>query len=237
MKNKILAHLKTKLAGFAGGVEEGFLSEYADHYSNQIKDEAAIATTITDGVIDNIKVAYGFYNKEVSKKTKQAQDTALKNFREKHGLDENGQLIDKDKDPGKDKDKDKTDPNEPTWFTTYKKQQAEQTAALNAKLEKQEKEKTSAVLSERVMKHEKLKDIPASFLKGRNLVPASEAEIDQLVASIETDYNGFKQEMAEKGVIVSVPPAGGGQTGDKSTIDSYLDEKFPKKVTNEKIKV
>lgn len=235
MKNKILAHLKTKLAGFAGGVEESFLSEYADYYSTQVKDEATIATTITDGVIDNIKVAYGFYNKEVTRKTKQAQDTALKNFREKHGLDENGLPVNKDNDP--DKNKDKTDPNEPAWFTDYKKQQAEQTAALNAKLEKQEKEKTSAVLSERVMKHDKLKDIPASFLKGRNLIPASEAEIDQLVASIETDYNGFKQEMAEKGVIVSVPPAGGGSVGDKSTIDNYLDEKFPKDVKNEKIKV
>ncbi len=59
------------------------------------------------------------------------------------------------------------------------------------------------------------------------LIPKSEAEIDQLVASIETDYAGFKQEMAEKGVVISVPPTGGGSAGDKSTIDEYIKEKFP----------
>ena len=74
-----------------------------------------------------------------------------------------------------------------------------------------------------------LEDIPASYFKGRNLIPKSEAEIDQLVATIENDYNGFKQEMAEKGVVISVPPAGGGQTGDKVTIDDYLNDKFPER--------
>jgi hypothetical protein len=222
MKEKILALLKTKLAGFAGGVEEGFLLEYAEHYAKSITEETAIATTLTDGVIDQIKVAYGFYNKEVVKKTAKAQETALKTWREKHGLDENGKLIE---DPNKKK---VTDPEEPAWFTAYKEEQQKANDLLKADILAQKQEKTLAVLSERVSKHEKLKDIPASYLKGRNLIPKSEAEIDQLAAEIETDYNGFKQEMAEKGVVISQPPTGGGTSGDKSTIDTYLDEKFPK---------
>lgn len=225
MKEKILALLKTKLAGFAGGVESDFLLEYADHFSKSITEESAIATTLTDGVIDQIKVAYGFYNKEVGKKTSAAQETALKNFREKHGLNEDGTPIKKPGRPRKDADPDSDDDEKiPKWAEKFLADQTE----LKQKFEVQAQEKTLAALSEKVSKHEKLKDIPASYLKGRNLVPKSEAEIDQLVATIETDYNGFRQEMAEKGVVISVPPTGGGHAGDKSTIDEYLDEKFPK---------
>ena len=160
-----------------------------------------------------------------SRRATEAQKTALKNYQEKHGLNEDGTPIKKVGRPPKEV----TDPDEPAWFTAYKKEQQESNEALKAEIEKQKQEKTLAALSERVMKHEKLKDIPASYFKGRNLVPKSEAEIDQLVATIETDYNGFKQEMAEKGVVISVPPTGGGSAGDKSTIDEYLNEKFPEK--------
>jgi hypothetical protein len=229
MKDKILAFLKTKLAGFAGGVENEFLLEYADHFNKTIKEETEIATTLTDGVIDQIKVAYGFYNKEVVKKTAAAQETALKNFREKHGLNEDGTPIKKPvgrppKNKDNDSDDDDSDDKIPEWA---KKILADQTE-LKQKLEQQAQEKTLASLTERVKSHEKLKDIPVSYLKGRNLTPKSEAEVDQLVAEIESDYVGFKQEMAEKGVVLSIPPEGGGQSGDKVTIQDYLDDKFPK---------
>jgi len=227
MKDKILAFLKTKLAGFAGGVEEGFLLEYADYFSKSITEEKQIDTTITDGVIDNIKVAYGFYNKEVSKKTAAAQQTALKNFQEKHGLNEDGTPIKKPVGrPSKTKDDD-SDPDEPAWFTAFKKEQADSVAALKSKIEKQEQEKTLAVLSEKVKAHEKLKDIPAWYLKKCNLVPESEDKIEQLAISIETDWNEAKQFEAERGVIISVPPEGGGPAGDKVTIEDYLKDKFP----------
>jgi hypothetical protein len=220
-----LAFLKTKLAGFAGGVEEGFLSEYAEHFSTSIKEETAIPTTLTDGVIDQIKVAYGFYNKEVSKKTKQAQDTALKNFREKHGLDENGQPVNKGSD-NKDKDKDKTkpDPDEPAWFKNYRENQQKIVDGLVQKLEKQEKEKTSASLTDKVKAHDKVKNIPASFLKGRNLVPESEEKIEQLATEIETDWNTFRQDLAEKDVHINIPPSPGSKAKEGETIGKQIAE-------------
>ena len=67
-------------------------------------------------------------------------------------------------------------------------------------------------------------------IRNREETTISRDEIDQLVADIETDYNGFKQEMAEKGVVISKPPEGGGQAGDKVTIDDYLADKFPEEV-------
>ena len=153
MKEKIFAFLKTKLAGFAGGVEDAFILDYADHFSKSITEEPAIATTLTDGAIDQMKVAYGFYNKEVTKKTTQAQETALKNFREKHGLDENGKPIE---DPTK-KEKKKVvdpDPNEPAWFKTYREAKDAEYAELKTKLENQEKEISASALTEKVKSHE-----------------------------------------------------------------------------------
>jgi hypothetical protein len=219
MKEKIVAFLKSKLTG----VSESYLQGVADTFSKTITEDKDIETVLTDGIIEALKFSASQLQVEGDRRATEAQKTALKNFQEKHGLNEDGTPIRKVGRPPKE-----VEPEEPAWFTAFKEEQQKSTANLKAEIEAQKQEKTLAALSERVSKHEKLKDIPQSYLKGRNLIPKSEAEIDQLVASIETDYNGFKQEMAEKGVVISVPPTGGGHQGEKSTIDSYLDEKFPK---------
>ena len=224
MKEKILAFLKTRLSGVA----DNYLLGVAEHYSKTITEDKQIETTLTDGVIDLLKLNAGLLQTEGDKRATEAQKTALKNFLEKHGLNEDGTPVKKIGRPPKEKE---VDPEEPTWFKTYRETKDAEFTELKTKLENQEKEKASGLLSERVKGHEKLKGIPASFLKGRNLIPESEDRIDQLFASIETDYNGFKQEMAEKGVVISTPPTGGGLTGDKVSADmiTYLDEKMPLK--------
>ena len=222
MKEKILAFLKTRL----NGVPDSYLSGVAEYYSKTMKDEKDIETVITDGIIETLKFSANQLQIEGDRRATEAQKTALKNFQEKHGLNEDGTSIKKVGRPPKDKDAD-PDPDEPAWVANFKKEYSDSITALKAEIEAQKQEKTLAALSEKVSKHEKLKDIPQSYLKGRNLVPKSEAEIDQLATEIETDYNGFKQDMAEKGVVISVPPAGGGAAGDKVTIEDYLDDKFP----------
>ena len=220
MKDKILTFLKSKLTG----VSELFLTGVADTFSKTVKEEKDIETVISDGVIETLKFSATQLQVEGDKRATEASKTALKNFQEKYGLKEDGTPIKKEE---KKKDE-KPDPDEPAWFTAFKKEQGETIDTLKSKLEKQEEDKTLTALSAKVKAHEKLKDIPQSYLKGRNLVPKSEAEIDQLAIAIETDYNGFKQEMAEKGVVISQPPEGGGTPSDKSSIDEYLEDKFPK---------
>jgi hypothetical protein len=222
MKEKIVLFLKTKLTG----VQESYIQGVAEHYSKTVTEDKQIETTFTDGVIDLLKLNAGLLQSEGDKRATESAKTALKNYQDKHGLDENGKPIEDKKPVGRPK-KD-ADPDEPSWFKEYRTQKDTEYAELKTKLEKAEQEKTSAALIERVKAHEKLKDIPVSFFKGRNLIPKSEAEIDQLAESINVDFTGFKQEMANKGVVISVPPAGGGTIGDKSTIDDYLDDKFPK---------
>ena len=225
MKEKILVFLKSKL----NGVSESFLSGVAETFSKTIKEEKDIETVLTDGIIETLKFSATELQREGDRRATAAQETALKNFREKHGLNEDGTPIKKVGRPKKkDVDSDDDDSDEDEKIPGWAKKILSKNAELEQKVEAQIQERTLATLTEKVKAHEKLKDIPVSYLKGRNLAPKSEAEIEQLAAEIETDYNGFKQEMAEKGVVISVPPAGGGQSGEKVTINDYLDEKFPK---------
>ena len=220
MKEKILAFLKSKLTG----VSESFLSGVADTFSKTVKKEEDIETVFTDGIIETLKFSATELQKEGDRRATTAADTALKNFREKHGLNEDGTPIKKPGRPKKDVDPDDEEEKIPKWAEKFLTDQAE----LKQRIEAQAQEKTLTALSEKVKGHEKLKDIPVSYLKGRNLVPKSEAEIDQLVNEIVTDYTGFKQELTEKGAIIPTPPpAGGGETGDKVTITDYLKDKFP----------
>lgn len=220
MKDKILAHLKTRLAGYAGGIQESFLDGIAESYSKTIADETKIATDIPDIAIESIKAAYTAFQSENDRRVKDA----LKAFRTKHGLDENGLPIKKE-DSKKDNSKKDSDPDEPAYFKAYRESVDAELAELKSKLENQEKEKARMTLVEKVKSHDKLKGIPASFLSGRNLIPESEDKLDQLAASIEADYTAFKQEMAEQGVHISVPPAGGSGIKEGAAIGKAIAEK------------
>jgi hemerythrin len=224
MKEKIVAFLKTKLQAeiVKYGVPENFLLGVADTWSKTIKDEKDIEATLTDGIIETLKLSASHLQSEGDKRVNQAK-LDLKTWLKDHGLNEDGTPIKKDEPPKKSKSE--PDPNEPSWFKEYREKKDAEYAELKTKLEKQEQEKELSALVDKVKTHEKIKNIPASFLRGRNLTPKSEGEIDQLVASIETDYNGFKQEMAEQGVVISVPPSGGGTPKEGETIGKAIAER------------
>ena len=216
MRDKIFAYLKTKLSG----VQENYLSGIAEHYAKTVTDESQIETTFTDGVVDLLKVNAAFLQSEGDKRATEAANTALQNYRKKHGLDENGKPVKKAEEK-----KDVTDPDEPSWFKSYREQKDAELAEVKSKLENQEKEKARAALIDKVKGHDKLKNIPASFLKGRNLIPETEDGIDQLVASVEADYTAFKQDMAEQGVVISAPPVGGGGNKEGAAVGKAIAEK------------
>ena len=221
MKEKIVLFLKTRLTGVA----ESYLNGVADTFSKTIKEEKDIETVISDGIIETLKFSATQLQVEGDRRATEAQKTALKNFQDKYGLKEDGTPIKPAKPIKKDVD---PDPDEPAWFTAFKKEQGESIIALKTEIETQKQEKTLIALSEKVKTHEKLKDIPETFLTDRNLVPKSEDEIDQLATKIRAIYDKHVQSETEKGAYVSIPPAGGGSAGEKETITEYLDEKFPK---------
>lgn len=199
MKEKILAYLKTKLAG----VQETYLSGVADLYSKTITEESQIATSIPDGALELIKTSATHLQVEGDRRAAEAQIKALKTFREKHGLDENGKPIKKDPEkiiP--------SDPDEPLWFKAYREKTDRESAELRSKFEGIEKNKTQEQLMARLTKQLKDKGVDEVFIPAltRNLIIESEDKVDQLVAESETIYKDIVQKSAEKGVVISVPP-------------------------------
>lgn len=215
MKEKILQFLKTKLTG----VQESYLAGVAESYSKTITEEAQIETMLTQGVIDAIKFSATQIQAEGDRRANDAVRTAVENFRKKHNLDENGKPISGEPPKG--------DPNEPEWFKAYRQKQEQEAAELRQKLEGYEKKETVSALTARVKAKLTEKKVPESFLKGRNLEVESEEQIDTLVSQIEGDYTAFHQDLVNQGVVVEKPLSGGGDDN-KSTVDDYLNEKFPK---------
>ena len=132
MKDKILSHLKTRLPGVA----ENYLAGVAEHYAKTVTEDSQIETTLTDGVIDLLKLNAAFLQTEGDKRATEAADTALKNYRKKHGLDENGKPIEGNP-PKKSKD---VDPDEPAWFKSYREAKDAELAELKTTIEEQKKE-------------------------------------------------------------------------------------------------
>lgn len=215
MKEKILQYLKTQIGNHAGGIQEAFLIGVAEKFSKTITEEDKIPTEISASVLETLKTTYDFMQSEVGRRTTDAQQTALKNWREKHGLDENGKPLKKKDDPKPGENVGGDDV--PPWFREYQKQVSTETAELKGKIASMESEKTREQLLGKVHSALKEKGIPLSFLgkvASRNLTVESEDKIDPLIAEIEGDWNQFTQEAANNGVNVVIPKGGSGTPPD-----------------------
>jgi len=220
MKEKILTFLKSKMTG----IPENYLSGIADLYSKTITDEKAIETTLTDHVLEVIKLSATQLQVEGDRRATEAQKTALTNYMKKHGLDENGKPIK----PEKEKPTTDTTPDDaPGWFKTYQEKVERDTKELKTKLDNFELEKQRANLHSKTMSKLKEKGIPELFIKvvERNLKVDSEDKIDQLVSEIEGDFNTYKQGMAEQGVVISKPIKPDGGIPEGATIGKEIAEK------------
>lgn len=195
MKDKILVFLKGKLKQ---GISKSYLDRLAEHYSKTITEESEIETTFTEGVITLLQLNADELQREGDRRVTDATDTALRNFKEKFKLNDEGKPISVE--PPK-----PPNPDEPAWFTQFKIDQKAEADELRAKLEGIDKAKVQEGLTEKVKSHEKLKGIPASYLKGRNLTVESEDKIEELVSGIADDYTAFKQELTEQGINIDIP--------------------------------
>ena len=183
MKEKILLQLKTA-CGNTTSISDKTLQIIADRIAANITEESQIeaAIELEKPILQAIDGNINFVAADAVKKVKPIEKTIEKKTEEKTN-----------------------DPNEPEWFKTYREKQDQETTALKNKLENYDKEKVQSQLNSKITAKLKEKGIPESYYRGRNLSIEDESGIDQLVASIDTDFVGFKQELAESGVIISVP--------------------------------
>jgi len=188
MKEKVLAFLKTKL----NGVAESYLSGVADYYSKTVTDESEIETALNDSVIGLLKVNAAILQQEGDRRATEAQKTALKNFMEKNGLDENG--------------KPKTPQNEPDSVEAIlEKLLSEKLTPLQEKLTGFEQKELQSARMNKLNERLSAAGVPKTFIKGRNINIQSDEEIDSIFSEIETDFIGVRQELADSGVVVSIP--------------------------------
>jgi hypothetical protein len=183
MKEKILSQLKSA-CGNTTSISEKTLQIIAERMAANITEESQIeaAIELEKPILQAIDGNINFVAADAVKKIKPIEKQAEKKTEEKPN-----------------------DPNEPEWFKTYREKQDQETTALKNKLENYDKEKTQTQLNSKITAKLKEKGIPESYYKGRNLSIEDENDIDSLVTSIDTDYVSFKQELAESGVIISVP--------------------------------
>lgn len=191
MKEKVLAFLKTKL----NGVAESYLSGVADYYGKTITEESEIETALNDTVIGLLKTNAVILQQEGDRRATEAQKTALKNFMEKNGLDENG--------------KPKTTPTPPADPTSIEalveKLLSEKLNPLQAKLTEFEQKEQQVLRMNKLNERLSAAGIPKAFISGRNISLQSDEDIETFATQIETDFVGVKQELAESGVVLSIP--------------------------------
>ena len=185
MKEKILAFLKGKLSG----VSTTFLDGVAESYSKTITEEAQIETVISDGVISSLKFSAQFAQTEGDKRATEASNTALKNFRDKHKLDENGKPIET---PAPKPD----DKNVPEWA----KGLMEKVDKVVTTQESITKSQTSAQTLETVKAKLKEKGVPDEFLD--DYATTANLEAEDLNVEIETAFG--KYDKLQKSVTAKV---------------------------------
>lgn len=202
MKDKILQKLKLA-CGNNTSISDKTLEKLAEMMATTVTEETQIdaAVELQKPILQEFDGNISHVAAEAAKKTKP---------------------VDKPIDKPADKP---ADPNEPEWFKAYRKKQDQETTALKNKLEGIDKEKAVAQLTGKITAKLKEKGIPESYYKGRNLLIDDESGIDQLVTSIDTDFIGFKQELAESGVIISVPQSSSSGLKEGEALGAQIAEK------------
>lgn len=218
MEKKIFAFLKTKL----DRIQDSYLEGVAEHYGKTITEESQIETILDEKTLELVKLGYTFAQKEVDSKSTQAQQTALKNFRKKAGLDEDGKPIKKADEKKEEVD---DDPDEPKWAKKLRLKLEGETKALNEKLLGLEKDKTQEKLAAKLRDKIKKAGIDEDWIGSRSLAVESEEAIDPLIETLKGEYQVYTQKMADKGVVISVPLNSSGKITDGELVGARIAEK------------
>lgn len=199
MKEKIFAGLKTKF----DGVQDAILNRVAEKLSETVTTEDAVATAVEGVTLQSLLDSYA------DSRANEASQTAVRNFRQKHGLGEDGKPFKKE-DPKPQPKPEPTGGDEPPqWFRDYQAKVEADLTEAKTKLQEYENSKTQEKLMGLVKAKLKEKGVDEDFipLLTKNIAIGSEDQIDQLVTGMHEDYQSIVQTKAEKGVVISVPPS------------------------------
>jgi hypothetical protein len=193
MEQKLFEALKLKFTG----VSDATLKRIANKKAVGVKEEAEIPALIEAMTYDAV------ISSEVDFRITDANKKAVENYETRHGLREGKPISEPTPIP-----QPITDPN------NIQKMIADAISAVVAPIQEKvlgfEKEKTQSQLMGKLTSKLKEKGISEAFYKGRNLTIETEADIETVATTIEADFEAFRQEQANEGVVISVPQAGAG---------------------------
>lgn len=194
------------------GTQTKVLDRVADHLSQTVTEESQLETAIA-GVQPLVTAFTEILQSETDRRVTEATSTALKNFREKHGLDENGKPISQPNPQGGD--------DVPAWAkelidtvttlkgtvesVTKKTTMAERQAAIQAQLKaKGVSEKHMSLFASRVN------------LESENL----ESEIER----VASEYTAFRQDLINEEIAKGNYSPANGFAGDDESFIKQLDK-------------
>lgn len=198
MKEKIFSALKTKFEG----IQDAILNRVAEKMSETVTTEEAVATSVEGVTLQNLLDSYA------DSRATDAAQSAVRNFRQKHGIGEDGKPMKKEDSPKPPKKGDSGD-EPPEWFKAYQSKVDADLTEAKSRLEEMDKSKTREKLKVTVVTRLKEKGVDEAFipLLTKNINIDSEDQLDQLVDGMHKDYQSIVQTKAEQGVVISVPPS------------------------------
>jgi hypothetical protein len=184
VEEQILTALKTKYKNLGFG--DKALAGVAAYLATTVKEETGIEPAIT-GAEPLLKAFQSDIDTRVTNAIKAAKDEQKKQEQKPE--------------PEQKPEDHKDEP--PAWAK-----------GILDRLDAFEKKESRASLISKAREKLAEKHIPETFLRGRSLDIETEADIDKLVNTVETDFTAFRQDLVNQGVIVSTPTEGGGDKAD-----------------------
>lgn len=203
LKEKILAQLVAKYAG----VSKKALGLIADKLAKKVTAEDGIEQAITD--FDNA-VSITEFAADLQREGDSRVGEAKKEWEKKNPPKNDPPKPD---DPKNDPPKDDV----PAWAK-----------GLMDKVDSLARERSQGTIQSKAK--DLLKEVPESFWKGRTL-PEKEDDLQTWVESVTKDYNDFRQNLIDQGMMSATPPAGGGPPRTGSAAEAE------KKAAEEAVKV
>lgn len=208
MKEKIVAKFKAKFPAVTLSTKR--MDEIADRLSKKVTNEDEIDTKL-----DEMNELLPFA--DIQKSDDQIRDlkSKVKTATTKQDTTENSNQSGST--TTKTGEETQTSDDTPAWAKSL----IESNQQLSQKLAAMEKEKVQQTIQQKVSGHEKLKGIPTVFFKGRSL-PEKEEDLETFVDGIKADYDTFKQETNNEGLLNGHKPGGGtGGGSNQKTSDMF----------------
>lgn len=205
MKEKLLALLIAKFAG----VSKATLERIAEKKAGSVTDESQLQS-IADG-IDFGQIVQS----EVDSKVTESNKKAIQNYETTHKL-KDGKPVEQDPPKG--------DPPKPDDIAAIVAN-AVKTAVepLQQKIEGFEKKETQTGYLGKLKTSLGEKKIPESFWSKRTLTIESDEQLSTVSTEIETDWNSFRQEQINAGVMIDKPASSGGPSTDGESLAKQIE--------------